>query len=87
MNMKDCKRLKPGAIVREAYGVSNYRTRGMVLSKEYVEEEHYANVLGGKKQARYDLWVHWLLAPRYRKRRGNPDKLQCWEVMLVKNGQ
>ena len=86
MNMRDCKRLKPGAMVTEAYAVSGVETRGLVLSKEYVEEEHYANVLGGKKQKRYDLWIHWLQAPKYRMKRGNPDKLQCWEVKLLANG-
>ena len=87
MNMRDCKRLKPGAIVREAYGISNQETRGMVLSKKYVEEEHYAKVLGAHKLARYDLYVHWLQAPKYRRNATQPDKLQCWEVMLVKNGK
>ena len=86
MNMRECKRLKPGAMVREAYETNGQDTLGIVLSKEYVEEEHYANVLGGKKHARYDIWVHWLRAPKYRKRRGNPDKIQCWEVKLIKNG-
>ena len=87
MNMRDCKRLKPGAMVSEAYAVSGSETVGLVLSKEYVLEEHYANVLGSKKQARYDLWVHWIHAPKYRKRRGNPDKIQCWEVKLLSNGK
>ncbi len=86
MNMKDCKRLKPGAIVREAYG-DGMRTRGMVLHKEYVEETHYAKVLGARKMARYDLYVHWFQTPKYLKAASNPAKLQCWEVMLVKNGQ
>ena len=86
MNMRECKRLKPGATVSEAYAASGSETVGLVLSKEYVEEEHYAKVLGGKKPARYDLWVHWLRAPKYRLTRGNPDKIQCWEVKLVCNG-
>ena len=56
------------------------------INKEYVEEEHYAKVLGGKKHARYDLYIHWLEEPKYGKSRPSPDKLQCWEVKLLSNG-
>lgn len=86
MNLRDCKRLKPGAMVRESYETGQV-TLGMVLHKEYVEEEHYAKCLGGKKQKRYDLYVHWLRVNPYRIRKGNPCKVQCWEVMLLKNGE
>lgn len=87
MNMRECKRLKPGALVREAYEVSGQDTIGIVLSKKYIKEAHHAKVLGGRKQERYDVWIHWLKQPNYRKMRPNPDKLQCWEVKLVKNGK
>ena len=88
MNMKDCKRLKPGAMVTEAFAVEPQAALGMVLYKEYVLEEHYARVLGGKKQARYDLYVHWLKRPKWLRYKGqNPQKLQCWEVKLLKNGE
>tara|TARA_R110002110_G_scaffold414073_1_gene642906 strand:+ start:743 stop:1003 length:261 start_codon:yes stop_codon:yes gene_type:complete len=86
MNMRDCKKMKPGAIVTDAY-VKDSEVRGMVLHKEYILEEHYAKVLGGKKQARYDLYVHWLKRPRYREMQDSPDKIQCWEVKLLKNGE
>ncbi len=87
MNMRDCKRLKPGAMVCEAYEASAQSTLGMVIHKEYVEESHYAKILGGRKEKRYDVWVHWFKQPYYRKSRPNPDKLQCWEVKLLKNGE
>ena len=87
MNMRDCKRLKLGAMVREAYEASGANTLGMVVHKEYVEETHYAKILGGRKQKRYDVWVHWFKQPFYRRSRPNPDKLQCWEVKLIKNGE
>ena len=87
MNMKDCKRLKLGAMVRESYEGYDKESLGMVLHKEYVEEEHYAKVLGGKKQKRYDLYVHWFRASPFRIKKGNPCKVQCWEVMLTKNGE
>tara|TARA_R110000824_G_scaffold78951_9_gene199042 strand:- start:141 stop:410 length:270 start_codon:yes stop_codon:yes gene_type:complete len=89
MNMRECERLKPGAMVREAYESTVGSTLGMVLSKKYVEEEHYAKVLGAKKQARFDLYVHWFKRPVYRSapNRDNPEKVQCWEVKLLKNGE
>ena len=86
MNLRECKRLKPGAMVRAAYETaSEGGSLGMVLHKEYVEEEHRAKCLGGKKQKRYDLYVHWLRASPYRMNKANPSKVQCWEVMLLKN--
>jgi len=87
MNMKECKRLKPGAMVTEAFAHGQSCVLGMVLHKEYVLEEHYARVLGGKKQARYDLYVHWFEPPKWRRKQDSPDKLQCWEVKLLKNGE
>tara|TARA_Y100001938_G_scaffold128281_1_gene181941 strand:+ start:882 stop:1145 length:264 start_codon:yes stop_codon:yes gene_type:complete len=87
MNMRECKRLKPGALITQSYAHELSNSLGMVLHKEYVEEEHYAKVLGGKKHARYDLYIHWLEEPKYGKSRPSPDKLQCWEVKLLKNGK
>ena len=88
MNMKQCKTLKPGAMVTEAWAVAGCDTLGMVLHKEYVLEEHYAKILGGRKQARYDLYVHWFKRPQYSLGNNpqNPEKVQCWEVKLLKNG-
>ena len=81
MNMRDCKKLKTGSLVREAW--NPYTTKhGIVLAKEYVEGSHRAKMLGGWKERRYDIWVHW---HRPRDKRPNPEKLQCWELMLVKN--
>ena len=88
MNMKDCKRLKPGAMVTEAYAHELTNSLGMVLHKEYVEEEHLAKLVGGKKHERYDLYVHWLKQPKWTRYKGkNPQKLQCWEVKLLSNGK
>ncbi len=81
MNIKECKRLKTGALVREAWMVSGHK-KGIVLAKEYVEGRHRAKVLGSVKEHRYDIWVHWH-EPRFRK--SNPEKLQCWELMLIQN--
>jgi len=60
------------------------RKNGIVLAKEYIEGRHEAKTLGGVKEHRYDIWVHWRIA-RYRK--SNPEKLQCWELMLIQNAK
>ncbi len=81
MNLKESAKVKTGSFVREAWGTKE-DSLGIILHKEYVEEEHFAKCLGGKKQKRWDIWVHWLHASSYRLQ-NNPGKLQCWEIMLV----
>ena len=89
MNMKEAKRLKPGAIVREAWEPRSWRF-GLVLAKQHVRANHNAKVLGGWKDERYDVTVHWFDGPRPRgvmggvdMRKPNPEQLQNWEIMLV----
>ena len=95
MNMRDAKKLKPGAIVRESYhpdGDLRHPIHGIVIGKKYVKERHTAKTLGGRKDERYDVIVHWTckdgLIPR--KRWGdNNHRLQVrqqWELMVVSHG-
>ena len=83
MTLKDAEKLKPGAIVRESWCVAAKRT-GLVLAKEHVDGLHPARVLGGMKYQRYDVVVHWFDGPRAMGR-ANPEKLQNWELMVVKH--
>ena len=94
MNMKVCKRLQSGAMVRQSWDTVPGRTPklGLVLGKQHIKEEHEAKHLGGRKQERYDIIVHWLDGPRRTWEYGtgagsspNPEVLQCWELMLVSN--
>ena len=90
MNMRDAKRLKPGTIVRESYH-TDYTTRrihGIVIEKKYVKERHAANILGGYKNERYDVIVHWTCEEAVipRTRLGATRRLQVrqnWELMVV----
>ena len=82
MNMKEARRLKPGAIVREAWNVAAVRT-GLVLTKEHVRETHYAKALGSRKDERYDVMVHWFDGPRLSAQSTNPEKLQNWQIMVI----
>ena len=83
MNLKVSKRVKPGAIVRESWDtLAAYRGHGLVLTIERVQERHEAKCLGGMKDERYDLTVHWFNGPRWPMGK-NPEVMQNWEVMLV----
>jgi len=94
MNMRDAKKLKPGAIVRESYYPDSmtHPIHGIVIEKKYVKERHTAKILGGYKDERYDVIVHWTCkeAAIPRKRWGdNSHRLQVrqnWELMVVSHG-
>ena len=87
MNLREAKRLKPGAIVREAWGPTVIE--GLVLSKEYVKEDHVAKTLCQKKSERYDIVVHWLDKPPIQWSSSAGDSVapvvqirQNWELMV-----
>ena len=86
MNLKEAKKLQPGAIVRESWMSAN--RIGLVIGKTHVVEKHTAKNLCQKKSQRYDVVVHWFDGPRsgpfYRAERiPNPEVLQNWEIMVV----
>ena len=83
MNLREAKKLQPGALVRESWGDRAMRT-GLVLSKEHVEEDHIARCLSHRKDERYDVFVHWFGGPR-RAVLANPEKLQSWELMVLEH--
>lgn len=84
MTIKDAEKLRPGAIVRESYRGGGPMRTGLVLAKEHVDGPHNARILGGMKYQRYDVVVHWFDGPRGMGR-ANPEKLQNWELMVVKH--
>jgi hypothetical protein len=97
MNLKEAKRLKPGAIVRESYYPTDEgpgSVYGIVIGKKYVKERHEAKILGGYKDERYDIVVHWTCKEPAIPRPGGsyrvkPERLQLrqnWEIMLVSHG-
>ena len=92
MNLKDARKLKPGAIVREAW-YPEAKVQGIVLSKQYVQEEHTAKLLCQKKKERYDVTVHWLCPERLIPRKewdDNSHRVQVrenWEIMVVSHAE
>jgi hypothetical protein len=95
MNMRDAKKLQPGAIVRESYHPDSFGhpIHGIVIEKKYVKGVHEAKVLGGYKDERYDVIVHWTCKetaiPRQRISGNAAPRLQVrqnWELMVVLDG-
>jgi hypothetical protein len=89
MNMRDARKLEPGAIVREAWHPDS-KVHGIVLTKQYVEEEHIAKMLCRKKKERFDVMVHWLgparTVPRKKWGDNEPNRVQLrenWEIMVI----
>ena len=94
MNMRDAKKLKPGTIVRESYHPDSFGhpIHGIVIEKKYVKELHAAKILGGYKNERYDVIVHWTcreaVIPRQWISGNVSNRLQVrqnWELMVVPN--
>jgi hypothetical protein len=96
MNLKEAKRLKPGAIVRESFypRAALASVHGIVIGKKYVKERHEAKILGGYKDERYDIVIHWTCKEPAIPRpggsyRAKPERLQLrqnWELMVVSHG-
>ena len=74
MNLKEAKRLKPGALVRMSYGFES--TQGLVLHKQHVKEPHMARCISVKKEERYDIHVQWF----------EPNKLPIWDRTKTDSG-
>ena len=47
MNLKDARKLKTGAVVREAYRPDSigYPVHGIVIGKKHIKERHHAKIL------------------------------------------
>ena len=91
MNIKEAKKLKSGAIVREAWDTRSINPRtGLVLGKTHIVENHMAKTLCQEKNQRYDVVVHWFNGPRGYSEwssRPNPEVLQNWELMIISHAK
>mgnify|MGYP003136387895 CR=1 FL=1 len=92
MNLREAKRLKPGAIVRQSWATTG-ASQGIVLSKQHIEEKHTAQILGGTKYERFDVKVYWTMNPpavwdfdaRHFLSEQNLQTHQNWELMVVQH--
>ena len=93
MNIKQAKKIQPGALVRESWMPGSVQF-GLVLDKTHVYEKHIAKILGQDKAERYDLTIFWING-RYShnyfqgttKKLNNPQVVQNWEVMVVSHAR
>ena len=88
MNLKIAKDLPLGALVRPAFHTET-KHYGIVLAKEHVKEHHTAKQLGGEKEERYDITVHWIGGVFSYFKDGSAErrpivKHQNWELMIYK---
>ena len=91
MDIRAARKLKTGAIVREAYRPDSWGhpIHGIVIGKKHIKEKHHAKLLSQWKEERYDIVVHWLcrepLVP-CASWKGPIERLQVresWELMVV----
>ena len=83
MNLKEAKKVKPGAIVRMSWeDQSRFNATGIILSKEYFKGKHMAKGLSQWKEEKYDLKIHWFKKPHYGASE-NPCVMENWQVMVV----
>jgi len=82
MNLKEAKKVKPGAMVRMSWDTHNFgKITGIIISKEHVTGRHMAKGLGQWKDEKYDLKIHWFKQPWNIKE--NPCVMENWQVMVV----
>ncbi len=96
MNLKEARKIQPGAIVRESYrpdSIHGLEVHGIVIGKRHVSERHHAKVISQIKEERYDIVVHWMCKnpaciPRtvYREPGKRLQLRQNWELMVVSRG-
>ena len=95
MNLKDAKKLKDGAIVRESYRPDSigHPIHGIVIGKKHVKARHMAQILCQWKSERYDVVVHWLCKEPVIPRQewgSKVERLQVrenWELMVVSHAE
>tara|TARA_R100001443_G_scaffold64911_1_gene74299 strand:- start:597 stop:860 length:264 start_codon:yes stop_codon:yes gene_type:complete len=83
MNIREARKLKPGAIVRQSWATKS-KSNGLVLAVNYERGEKTEAILGQKKPERYMVTVNWfedtadpLWAPKGIKRHSS------WDLMVI----
>ena len=84
MNLKEAKKVKPGAIVRMSWETHHrHVATGVVLSKEHVIGRHMAKGLSQWRDEKYDLKIHWFKKPYFVSPNQNTSTVENWQVMVV----
>ena len=84
MNIKEARKIQPGALVRTSWATNNNATQGIVLAKEYERADKREQILGQWKPERYILTVSWF--PNQHDDQYAPkgiSKRSSWDLMVI----
>jgi|TARA_E500000305_G_C4024237_1_gene240790 hypothetical protein len=81
MNIKEAKKLKPGAIVRQSWATKS-KSNGLVLAVDYEHGPKTEAILGQLKPERYLVTVNWFPSPEKYAQRGI-KKHSSWDLMII----
>lgn len=81
MNIKEARKLKPGAIVRQSWATKS-KTNGLVLAAEHERGEKTESLLGQKKPERYLVTVNWFIAGDRFAPKGIKQH-SSWDLMII----
>jgi|TARA_R110000824_G_scaffold43779_2_gene127837 hypothetical protein len=81
MNIKEAKKLKPGAIVRQSWATKS-KSNGLVLAIEYNRSTQIEPMLGQAKPERYMVTVSWFTAGSKYSPKGIKQH-SSWDLMVV----
>ena len=81
MNIKEARKLKPGAIVRQSWATKS-TSNGLVLAVDYERGEKTETILGQVKPERYLVTVNWFPSSE----RFTPKGIKqhsSWDLMII----
>jgi hypothetical protein len=81
MNIKEAKKLKPGAIVRQSWATKS-KSNGLVLAVDYQRGDKIESILGQKKPERYLVTVNWFPTPAKFSPKGIKQH-SSWDLMII----
>ena len=88
MNIKEARKIKPGALVRFSW-LPGSKRYAIILDKRHIVGLHRARNLGSMKEERYELLISWLGKPvhAYDPSAGVTKWVQNWEMMVISHAK
>tara|TARA_R110002072_G_scaffold140449_1_gene284726 strand:- start:581 stop:847 length:267 start_codon:yes stop_codon:yes gene_type:complete len=84
MTIKEAKRVKPGAVVRESWSTNDNAVHGIVLDTKFEVSTKMEHQLCQTKESRYIMTVAWFkLRPNAHNGRDMVTKSSSYSLMLV----
>lgn len=84
MNIKEARKIKPGALVRTSWSTELGATQGIVLAKKYEKGSKVESILGQEKSERYILTVSWLPSANHLGYKPTGiTRRSSWDLMVI----